>query len=368
MRYSGILILIFFLNPVPGISQHKPDTGASEGNLYLNFRNINFFKNNEYQGNPIVEGYTLIGYFIQPELIYRLSDKISLNLGVHLLSYSGTNKFSLIKPVFSTTWHFSENTRFTFGTLNGSDGHRMFDPHFNSERTYNAYSEDGFQLTTTSDHFFNDFWLSWENYIFKGDTEREIFTVGESFRYESDFVTEFIKFEIPIQLQIKHYGGQISNYTGGSETYLNIASGARVSFDIAETRYGTAGFEYLFFSGSSIFGNAPSGVNNGYSGWYKLFYSLRIAEIETGFWSSHNFYAPNGNYIFGSFSDYQENLIISDRKIITGLLNIRLLYSNLLEFYAGFNGYYDTSLKHFDYAYSFHLRFDKLIKIASIRK
>jgi hypothetical protein len=125
---------------------------------------------------------------------------------------------------------------------------------------------------------------------------------------------------------------------------------------------------YLFFSGSSIFGNAPSGVNNGYSGWYKLFYSLRAAEIETGFWSSHNFYAPNGNFIFSSFSDYQENLIISDRKIITGLLNIRLLYSDLLEFYAGFNGYYDTSLKHFDYAFSIHLRFNKLIKIASIRK
>ncbi len=120
MRYSGMLILLFALTFFLLFGQDKTDGSVDEGELYLNFRNINFVKNNEYS-NPITEGYTLIGYFIQPELVYRPAEKVTLRLGTHLLSYSGTNKFSLIKPVFSTSWHFSKNTCFTIGSLTGSD-------------------------------------------------------------------------------------------------------------------------------------------------------------------------------------------------------------------------------------------------------
>jgi len=367
MRYSGIFILILILNVFPASSQDKTYTNASEGNLYLNLRNINFVKNNEYS-NPITEGYTLIGFFLQPELIYNPDEKVTLHLGAHLLSFSGSNKFSTVKPVFSTTWHFSQNSCFTIGTLSGSNEHRMFDPHFNKEMIYNAYSEDGLQFRTVGYHFFNDTWLSWENYIFKGDNEREIFTAGESFRYTSSSVAGFLKFEIPVQLQFKHYGGQISNYPEHVETYLNIASGAKVSADIRESEYGTTGLECLVFTGSSLTGNAPSGIKNGFAGWYKLFYSFKEAEFVAGFWSSHNFYAPNGNFIFSSVSDHLENLVIANRKLITGSINIRLPYKEFLEFYLGFDGYYDTELKRFDNALTLHLRFDKLFKLASINR
>lgn len=367
MRYSWIISLILALNTFPAGGQDNTGVNASEGNLYLNFRNINFVKNNEYS-NLITEGYTLIGFSLQPELIYHPDEKVALRLGAHLLSYSGTNKFSLIKPVFSTTWHFSENTFFTIGSLTGSDEHRMFDPHFNKERIYNAYSEDGVQFRTISDHVFSDIWLSWENFIFKGDNEREIFTAGESFRYSSSVVAGLFRFEIPVQIQFKHYGGQISNYPENVETYLNIAAGAKVSAEIGESAYSRAGIECLYFTGNSMTKNAPSGINHGYAGWYKLFCSFRSAEIEAGFWRSHDFYAPNGNYIFGSVSDHYYNLIISDRKLVTGSVSIKLPYKDFLEFYLGFDGYYDTDLKRFDNALTLHLRFDKLVKIASINR
>jgi len=366
MRYSGILILLFALYVLPVTGQDKTGGSVGEGDLYLNFRNINFVKNNEYS-NPIIEGYTLIGYFIQPELVYKPAEKVTLRLGAHLLSYSGTNKFSLIKPVFSTSWLFSENTTFTIGSLQSSDQHRMFDPHFNKERIYNAFSEDGLQLRTSTDNFFSDTWLSWENYIFKGDNEREIFTAGESFRYTSPELAGHIRLEVPVQIQFKHYGGQISNYPDHVETFLNIAAGARAIFDIDESRDGSVGLECLAFFGNSLTGNAASAIKNGYADWYKLFYSLKGLELETGFWKSHDFYAPNGNFIFGSVSDHIENLIISDRKLITGSVNIKLPYKDFFEFYFGFDGYYDTDLKRFDNAMTLHLKLDKLIRLATLK-
>jgi hypothetical protein len=243
----------------------------------------------------------------------------------------------------------------------------MFDPHFNKERIYNAFSEDGLQLRTSTDNFFSDTWLSWENYIFKGDNEREIFTAGESFRYTSSELAGLIRLEIPVQVQFKHYGGQISDYPEHVETYLNIAAGARVIFDIEESRNGSIGLEYLAFNGSCLTSNADSGIQDGYADWYKLFYSLRGLELETGFWKSHDFYAPNGNFIFGSVSDHIENLVISNRKLITGSFNIRIPYKDFFEFYFGFDGYYDMDLKRFDNAMTLHIKLDKLIRIATLK-
>jgi len=366
MRYSAlILFLCFFVFPSSG--QDNRGGSGSEGDLYLNFRNTNFVRNNEYS-NPIIEGYTLIGYFIQPELVYRPAEKTELRVGAHLISYSGTNKFSLIKPVFSTSWHFSDKTRFTIGTLSGSNEHAMLDPHFNRERIYNAFSEDGLQLMTSNDNFFSDTWLNWENYIFKGDNEREIFTAGESFRYKSPEIAGLIKLEIPVQVQFKHYGGQISDYPENVETYLNIAAGARAIFDIEESRNISTGMECLAFFGSCLTGNAASGIKNGYADWYKLFFSLRGLELETGFWKSHDFYSPNGNFIFSSVSDHFDDLVISDRKLLTGSIGIRLPHRDFFEFFFGFDGYYDTDLKRFDNAITLHIKLDKLIKIASTKK
>jgi len=360
-----LLFLIILIKSVNG--QHTDDTLSGAGNLYLNIRNINFIKNNEYS-NPVTEGATLIGYFLQPEIVYLPSHKLTLRLGIHLLSYSGTNKFSLIKPVFSTSYYFSEHSSVTIGSLSGSDKHNMFDPHYNRERMYNAYSEDGLQFITSNDHVFSDTWLNWENFIFKGDSTREIFTAGESFRYSSSLIGDLFRVQIPVQLQFKHYGGQISNYPEHIETYFNIATGARISIEIADKKYGEAGGEYLMFIGKELTGNSPTGISYGNGEWYKLFYSYKMARLEIGYWQAHDFFAPNGNYIYGYVSDYRKNVILHDRRILTGSANLTLIPDRFVELYLGFEGFYDLNLKRFDHSITLHLSFDKLIKIASVEK
>ena len=366
MRYllSISLILSIFANPVT--CQDNTKASKSAGNLYLNFRNINFVKNNEYS-NPIIEGYTLIGYYLQPEIVYLPSDKVALRLGAHFLSYSGLNKFSLIKPLFSISYNFSENSLITIGSLSGSDRHRMFDQHFNKERLYNAYSEDGLQFTTHNDHLFSDTWLSWEKFIFMGDNNREIFTAGESFKYSSTLIGDVLRFEVPVQLQFKHYGGQISNYPEPVETYFNIAGGTRISFDITDTGFGRAGFEYLVFAGNKLAGRSTNGINNGYGQLFKLFSSYKKIILEIGYWKAHNFFAPNGNYIYSCVSDYRDNVTIRDRKIITCSASISIIPENFLELYLGFEGFYDVDLQRFDNSVALHLRFDKLIKLATLK-
>lgn len=367
MNYKGIIAFMLGIAAISSQAQENNGLTVSDGDLSLNFRNISFVRNNEYS-NPVTEGYTLIGWFIQPELVYRPSQKAELRLGTHLLSYSGTNRFSVVKPLFSTTWFFSEKTRFTIGSLPGSDTHRMLDPHFSREKTYNAFSEDGLQFLNTGERVFSDTWISWENYIFRGDNEREIFTAGESFRYTPTDESSRIRLEIPFQILFRHYGGQISDYPEPVETFMNLAAGAKVMTNAGQDRKVTAGLEGLVFYGSSLRDNAASGIKDGHALWALILCSFRQAEIEAGYWASDNYYAPEGNFIFSSVSDHLDNVVVSQRKLITGSVNIRIPYHNFLEFFLGFDGWYDTDLKRFDNAVTLHLRIDELVKLTTVKR
>lgn len=366
MMRRSVTVSFFLITAGLSLAGQEQCLPHTEGDIYLKLNNINFVRNNEYS-NPIIEGYTLIGYFLQPEIIYKADEKVAVSLGANLLSYSGTDRFSKIKPVFSTSFSFSDSTFFRIGTLTGSDEHRLQDPHFNRERLYTNYAGDGLQFRTTGKRYFSDTWLSWENFIFRGDNKREILTAGESFRYALPSIARIINIEVPFQVLIKHYGGQISDYDEQVDTYLNMAIGIRAGIDAGKSGDGKAGIECMYFSGNSLTKNSPWEINQGYAGWYKLFGACKNASIEAGYWHSDNYYAPEGNFIFSSVSDHIENLVISERSLITESFNLTLPWKDFLEFTFAFDGFYDTDLRRFDNAMTLHLRFGKLFRIASLR-
>ena len=367
IRYPAITFLALFVTICNLNGQAGEKTETQPGELSLNLKSINFVKNNEYF-NPVIEGYTLLGFFFHPELIYSPSGKVILRGGIHLLSYSGTEKFSQIRPVFSATLNLSEKTSLTIGSLSGCDKHRLFDPHFYSERIYSHMLKMVFSLQAGNDHFSTDTWLSWENFIFKGDSTREVFTFGESFRYTSSPVADFLQFEVPVQLQLKHFGGQISNYPEPVETFFNLATGLRINIDLAEKRFGQAGIEYLQFFNNELNGDSPSGISHGNASWLRFHYTCKALYIGVAYWKAHNFYAPNGNMIYGSVSDYNTAVVIPERKIITNSFSLSLLPESYFELFLGLETYYDIDRKRLDNAITLHLNFDKLIKLASLRK
>jgi hypothetical protein len=261
------LIFFFVLNDLTA----QPDNGSENksGNLYLELRSISFVKNKEYSNptppglifmgtmytmnqivydpgygfvNPNIEGYTLIGNFIQPAVLFYPSANFSVRVGAHIVNYSGAGKLSQIKPVISSKLWFSDKTFLTLGSLDGCEKHRLFDPVFDQERMYSNNSENGIEFLTQQKRVFSDTWLNWENFIFRGDTTREILTFGESFRYTTGKIQNLFDIEFPLQFLIKHRGGQISNYSENVETLINLAAGAGINFELNNGNSGRIGF------------------------------------------------------------------------------------------------------------------------------
>jgi len=380
--------VIFFLALSSGnmSGQTGQENVIGDGDLSLRIKSLTFFKDNEYFNNigaskfrlisslpafadksQWLEGYTLVGFFFQPELVYTPSKTVTLRAGAHLLKYSGLNKFSRAKPLLSATVKLMDNTSLTVGSLSGSDRHRLFDPLHNSERLYSDYSEDGFQVTTSTGHIFSDNWLSWENFIIKGDSIREIFTTGESFNYTSSQLAGFLQFELPVQLQLKHFGGQISNFPEHVETYFNIATGLRVNADLANQRYGKAGFEYIQFVNGEFPSVPVSGITHGSASWYRLHYDYKSLYFGMYYWQSHNYFSPNGNQIYGSVKDNLSTFVIPDRKIVTNAIFLKMLPESYIELLGGLETYYDVCLKRMDFSITLHLNFDRLFRLATIK-
>lgn len=333
--------------------------GQEKDTLLLSFKSISFVRNNEYY-SPLTEGYTLPGYFIQPELVYKPSGRLTLRLGAHLLSYSGTDKYVGIKPLFSSTLKITENSLFTLGTLSGSHRHRLTDPLFYRERMYTNYSEDGFQLVVNNSRFFSDTWVSWENFIFKGGSDREIFTAGESAQYSVSLFSDILTINVPLQVLIKHYGGQITDYPEPVETFLSAAAGAGAGYNLIK---GKVLLEYLFFLNNQLNGAENTELIKGHAHWIKAGYVFKGLKLEAGFWNGKTFYAPDGNPIFCSVS-VNNNEPSEDNKIITTGLFLNLSPESFFDFYFGFEGYYFTASRRFDNSLSLHISFDRLFRLA----
>jgi hypothetical protein len=347
---------------------------------------MNFIKNNEYF-NPItvspfvltanlplpvdkslwIEGYTLTGFFLRPELVYQASEKITVRTGLHMLKYSGMNKFAEVRPAVSASLELGDHTTLTLGALDGSEKHQMFDPHFDRERMYTSNIEEGLQLRTLGKHLFNDSWIDWENYILPGDTVREIFTFGESFAWTTDKIAEMLKITFPAQFQFRHYGGQISNYPEKVTTFFNLAGGIRFDLEPAAGRFGKAGLEYLYFINNLIPPRKNELLTHGDALWIRLHYYYKSLYAGIYYWNANDFYAPLGNGIYASVYRFNSDYIIHNREIITGAAYLNILPENWFSLLFGMETYYDLRTKHLDYAMALHLDFNKMFRLASFK-
>jgi hypothetical protein len=366
MKKLTLFLLLTTLCSTLIIAQKSDKQGQEHGSLSLGINSISFLKDNEYM-NPVTQGYTLIGFFVQPVLIYSPVKKFSLSLGTNISGYAGDQGFEKPELVFSSTWNITPKSRIIIGTLDGSDKHRMEDPVFHSEKLYTAYNENGIRVVNDYEHIFSDVWVNWENFIRKGDTTREIFTGGISLRFISSKIREVFTLEVPVQGIFKHYGGQISDYNGEAETYFNGSAGIKLNAEIGGGRFGKAAIDFTQFLYSELTNWGNAGVTEGGASWIRLSYNLKFLDLCSSYWKSNDFYAPNGNPIYSSVSDYQEGVIIHNREIWGNSIFIKLTPGGYFEFLAGFETWYDLGFKSLENSITIHLRFDKLINLVSFR-
>jgi len=327
----------------------------------ISFGSLSFFRNNEFY-NPLTRGYTLTGSHLRPLLVWSPAAGATVKAGAFISVWSGYGGSPVLKPVFSTTFELAPGISITVGSLDGPDVHGMFDPHYDSEKLYSDFQEEGFRFVINRGRIFSDTWIDWERFIFTGDRHREELTFGESFRYITGSRGNKFRFEFPVQLLAKHLGGDISIYNAPVETHVNIAGGARMVFGIDEPgRRNTAIEATGFIYGA---GRDPSDIDfgKGRALWLRADHTRGDLFVSGGLWFSDNFHSPNGNRIYGSISDYRDGVTIPLRTIVSGSVNFaKPVETGLVTFLQGFDWYYDVKAARFDYTMTLHIRINEKV-------
>lgn len=364
MIRSSLVLLILFIGIIQAEAQldqvwqyHYPEFGTGQdNNLYLRIENNNFVKNNEYFGD-FTEGYTLIGYAIQPSLMYYAGSKLRIKAGLHVLKYSGMTDFTDVIPTFSIHTKLNDNLDLIMGGLKGNVQHRLLEPLFNPENQYKRPIENGFQFLYNNEHMWFDAWVDWEQFIELGDTKPEKFTAGISCEYTFLNNNNNWTISIPGQFIATHLGGQISNFDEPMQSLANVASGIKFSK--------STGYGFIQRVGFSTYGaiyqdlTKKSGLpfTNGQAIYPVGEIDYKYGQFMLGYWHANNFVAPKGSHIFQSVSDYQD-VYQAKRELLTSKLSFCKDFLHKIRFSAMIETYYDLSNAQFDYAYGFNLVFN----------
>jgi hypothetical protein len=348
-----VLALFVCINSFP---QENAGIPVYSDPLSFSFESISFFRNNEYF-NPFREGYTLTGSHLRPLLVWNPVQGLLIRGGAFLELWSGYDPGVRFRPHFSAELALTGSTRLILGSLRGSDSHQMYDQHFDNEKIYTSFQEEGIQFTYKTSSISSDTWINWEEYILPGDNKREELTFGESFRFFAGGKESLLRLEIPLQLLVKHRGGQISNYELAVETHINLAGGGRLIFGGNGTEGGETGVEATLFlyNVNKTLPGIP--FQNGKAMWLKADHTFGKISAAAGIWLSDNFYSPNGNTIYSSISEWRDDVHVRNRSLLTGSVDYNKTWdTGIVSLHLGFDWYFDLRTKNFDHSMTIHIR------------
>ncbi len=316
-----------------------------------------FFQNNEYF-NDFQEGYTLTGYFLQPELEYYPAENIRLRGGIHLLQYSGSDSYAKAIPMFQFRYRLNDRATFIMGSLAGGLRHGLLQPLYKFERHFTGQPETGIQFLYGRKNIRTDTWINWEKFIEPGSYFQEVFTAGHSSAWTLTGNQDSYRLNIPLQVLFTHRGGQIDQSGKPVQTLGNLANGLEFGL-LTGKRIREIGFRFYFLKYNDL---SPAGqllFESGHA-FYPCFSLMTgTTQFLLGYWNATRFIAPRGEYMFQSV--YYHNPVAGEasRELLTAGIQYHRILAEKVRINLRLGGWYDLVNRRFDYSMGVHLVFDE---------
>ncbi len=294
-------------------SSFKPE---AKENLYFRFENLNFAKNNEYDGE-FVKGATYLGYIATPRLVYYPTANFRIEAGIRLQKYSGLSNFSESEPVFSIHYQANEKLSLILGSLNQDDNHHLHETIFEPERFFTDKGENGIQALYKSNSLRADAWINWEQFIFKNDPFQEVFTFGLTADIRLNNPESSHSLSVPMQVLYTHKGGEIDSSDDKVQTIRNLGTGLVYEKTFMKSRLRKLNAEVLFFhfSDNSSFKEFVFDKGKGFH--FRIGAETKYSYIKLGYWLGDKFNSSKGSALFQSVSVVKSTHVEKRRDLLT---------------------------------------------------
>jgi len=285
-------------------SFYKKSEEVKTGELNFRFESLGFFQNNEY-ANTFVDGYTLTGAMFRPKLTYSPADGLYLEAGAHFLKYNGKDRVVNAIPWFSARYRFSDRFSVVTGNLDQTNQHGLPEQLWEPERIYTDKPEAGLQFLYSGKRLNAQTWVSWEQFIQRGDPFQEQFTVGVTSNYKI-FSISRLTLKLPIEILFYHHGGEINSAGADGirprvQTHANLAAGLNLSVEMGQ-KLKSLDINWHRFSFLSLTQTGdPYNMYPFQDGWGRLIEAklrTKHSTISLGHWKASQFIAPKGRELY----------------------------------------------------------------------
>ena len=326
--------------------------------ISFGIENSNFFKNDEYF-NDVIEGYTLTGWFINPKLIYYPSKDMKIELGAHLLKYSGIDSFTRVLPTLSFQYKISKSVDVVIGSLYGSTNHNIVEPVFKYEYYFTDNIENGLQFLFKKPKYNGEVWINWQEFIFTGEDKQEIFTMGTTHNFLLSKPDSKHQFSIPLQVLFVHRGGQINQSDAMSITHNNDAVGLSYKYNFSGNKLNSAGIDQYFVMYNDLSTDYLFQYIQGYGVYTNLYARSKNIQLNASWWYGNHYISLRGHPIYQSMSTHKKDYYEKERALLTGRLMYEKEIIKGLNLGAGAEVYFDLYNYIPDYWYMFYINFNR---------
>ncbi|WP_035563806.1 hypothetical protein [Hymenobacter sp. IS2118] len=326
--------------------------------MRLSLHSFTFFKNNEYF-NKIVDGYTLFGTQLNPQLVYYPTKDLRLEAGVFLWKDFGNPQLQQVRPTYRATWT-KDNHQFMLGNIRANLNHDYIEPLLNFERVILNPLEEGLQYRYLGNRLFLDVWVDWQRQQYRNSNFQEEIAGGLSGSYRISGDNSNWQITLPFQLTATHRGGQIDTVDKPLQTLVNEAAGIGVYRPLnggvlRAVRFN--GYVLGFQDNSPTQGQNPFKYGNGF--YLNTTFETRYADVMLSYWRGSRFIAPLGGDLYQSASRTVSNSAFLDRE--RRILLVRLLrdfrISDAAALTVRVEPVYDFNAKLLDYSFGVYLNF-----------
>jgi len=324
------------------------------GKLSIGLYNNNFIKNNEYFG-PYTEGITYIGSILQPEVTWALSSNFSLSAGWYFRYYYGQDGFNQSLPVIRARYNFMPGAQVIIGQLYGQLKHEYIEPIYNTDNYFIKNPEYGVQFLLDKKKLHADVFMDWEKFLLPGEAHQEVITGGLLAKYMLNGLSENRGLSTHFQSIIHHFGGQVDNSDSPLQSRANIAAGVKYTFVPGYKILDRITLSSFYIQALELSQTNTIPYNSGFGTENTVTFENKWAKLSTGWFHGEYFFAPMGDYLFQSVSQFNDWYVGEKRDLITSKLLIGHQVMQGVSLGFRIESYYDTQRKSNDFSYGLNM-------------
>ena len=338
-------------------SSYKDAADVKAGELNFRFESLGFFWNNEFQGG-LVKGYTLPGAYFRPKLSYSPVDDLYLEVGAHMLYYSGRDQMTTAIPWFSARYRFTEHFSVITGNLDQTNQHELMEQLWEPERIYTDKPESGLQFLYSGQKLHAQTWINWEQFIMQNDPFQERFTYGLTANYQA-FQNSELTVKLPLQVLMYHQGGEINTNPDGPrppvQTHANFSLGWEMAMNMGE-KIKTINLNGYWLGYDALTKDSNTfPFSQGHAFLIETSAQTKNSRITLSYWNAYQFLAPKGRYLYQSASWDDPTVTQPDRSMLTAkyFLQKNITKGARVAFQVDSN--FDLKTSDLSYSYGFFL-------------